>query len=316
MKAKTFKILFASIFFLILLTVLTVFFYNRWYNNDVVSQGKLFFDLDDQSYSYDFETDEKRAIQVEGYKEISNYTPFENGFCAVGYKNIEPGGELLKGDIICKKDGVVTVFDNEFKSSNLNLINDNIVFTTGDENLIAINVFTRKRFTVDEGVYNYLVFGSDVCYFVADYEHDDTSVIFITNDLKSKTKIGNGNLKCFSENSFIYENDKGTYEYSLKTKKSVPVNSYKKNKYKEYVGEFEKTDISVYSYTYYFGDENSYELDYYPEGPYRYVFFRGIVLKKNNKNQLIKLDKEPTVYITSFFDGKEYYNLQNNLQNV
>lgn len=278
------------------------------YNKQIISKGVLFYDLDNQSYSYNFETKNEKKICIKGYDNVSSYTPFENGFCAIGYydKEDQNGSDVLTGDIIYKDSKIEKTFKNEFNPKNLKLVGDYILFITGDEKLVAINKNNGKREVVDTGVNQLLIKGNCICYSVKDY-NNEKNTIYYTDNIRDKIKIDDGVLKYIFEDKVVYEKNNSFYKYDFENDKSTSIEIKKKYKYREYLGNIKEKNIQIYNTMFYFGDKYA-EDDF--ETPFRIPIFQRIVLKSNRGSQYIKVKKDAVVKVILFNEGKGYYTIE------
>ena len=287
----------------------------------IIQSGVLYFDNGEksESYSYDFKTKKKEKVVIDGYPNISNYTPIKNGFVAISY-GIDKYGNLVEnadkeemeqdvtcGDILYCQEGEIQVIKREFNPYNLTVIENYIVYLTSNNELILINKNDLNRTVLCEECEKYIIVDNNLVFSKYNYEKSEGSEIY-TFDFKNNSLpelIAKGNLKTNTANSLVIEKDKKLYIYDFTTQKLNETSNtslMKQTRYTAYIGNFEndKECYNVYVYWLYFSDINVLD---WQDGDKRSWFipvYQRMVIEKNGKKQYIYTNKKYGLHFNAY----------------
>ncbi len=281
----------------------------------IIQSGVIYFDNgeESESYSYDFSTKKKEKVVIDGYPNISNYTPIKNGFVAISngtdkYGNFvenadkeEMEQDATYGDILYCRQGEIQVIKREFNPYHLTVIENYIVYCTANNELIVINTNDLNRTVLCEECDKYIIVDNNLVFSKYNYEKSEYCEIY-TFDFKTNSSpklTTTGNLKTNTDNSLVIEKDKKLYIYDFTTQKINETSNaslMKQTRYTAYLGNFknDKESYNVYVNWLYFSDINVLD---WQDGEKRSWFipiYQRIVIEKDGKKQYI--------YTNSHFD--------------
>lgn len=214
MKRK--KVLFACLLIAFISFVIALYFY---FNSTALQSGILYYCSDGTAYSYNVKTRMSKRVSVNGYDNVEWYYPEEKGYIAC-VNNDEEGSNtaiIKDGDVIYNTDSPLSHFAKK---------GDFVFFTADDYYLNAVNIKTKKSYSVSGSVYYGYSFAGNYLYFSErNPESPDTPAeikVVDCSDISLNSKvIDKGFIIKTAEDRLYYKKESSVYSYDFISGKSA-----------------------------------------------------------------------------------------------
>lgn len=250
-------------------------------NTTSVKEGTFYYCTNGSAYTYNVKTKIKKEVKIKGYDKVSWYYPEKDGYIAYVCNDEDNAAIIRNGEVIIKVDSYLT---------HLTKNGDYVFYIKNDYHLNAVNIKTRKNFTVSKSVYYGYSFVGNYLYFSEQNPNKTNSNAAIktancSNNELNVVTIDNGILYNNSENKLIYSKGKQFYLYDFDLNKSVVIKDAPKvddNYNCRFIGSM---NIGLDSYTIYLKQKIlfSKNVDYYN---YENDLMKGVFLPTKEHLQI------------------------------